>query len=285
MRYVELDFKFAPYDEAYSDVLAAMLAEVDFDSFEYEDDGLKAYVQQKDWDESAVRGVLDAFIVPDVEITYEVREPESKNWNEEWERTGFEPIVIDGLCTIHASYHEGLPRLTHDIVINPRMAFGSGSHETTAQLVECLLTSEGMSGARVLDMGCGTCILGIAMMMAGATECVAIDIDEDSVVNARENAVLNGVDGIEVLHGDAALLEDDKYDGCFDVVVANIHKNIIINDLSRYVKVMRQGGSLWLSGFYTEDVSAVMDKAETLGLRLVHQQSRNNWTVVRLTTV
>ncbi len=281
MKYIELDFDLAPYDEAYADVLAAMLAEAGCDSFEYTERGLKAYVKQEDYDEDGVRTVVGDFPVDGVRISYEVSEPEQKNWNEEWERSGFEPIVIDGLCTIHASYHEGLPRLKYDILINPRMAFGSGTHETTSQLVELLLTSE-LKGRRVLDMGCGTCILGIAMMMAGARECVAIDIDEDSVENAVSNCALNGIDNVEVLHGDASLLAEYKADKGFDVIVANIHKNIIVNDMASYVETLHNGGMLLLSGFYTEDVPTVRQCAEELGLRLVHTRSKNNWAVMQL---
>ncbi len=281
MKYFELDFKILPCEEAYADVLAAMLAEVGCDSFEYTEYGLKAYVPQSVYDGTAVEAVVDAFMIPDVKITYEVNEPESRNWNEEWERTGFEPIVIDGLCTIHASYHEDLPRLKYDIVINPRMAFGSGTHETTSQLVELLLKRD-MTGQTVLDMGCGTCILGIAMMMAGADECVAIDIDEDSVVNSLENCRLNGMGNVDVRHGDASILQEETMKGRFGVIVANIHKNIIINDMPKYAEALRQGGTLLLSGFYTEDIPTVRQRAEELGLSVVHTQSRNNWAVVAM---
>ncbi len=280
MKYFALDFQILPYEEAYADVLSALLAEVGCDSFEYTTAGVKAYIRQDDYDESQIKAVIDAFPFSDIKIKYEVDEPEMRNWNEEWERSGFEPIVIDGLCTIHASYHDNLPRLKYDILINPRMAFGSGTHETTSQLVELLLNAD-MTDKTVLDMGCGTCILGIAMIMAGAKECVAIDIDEDSVENAKTNCELNGVDDkVSVQYGNASLLVDCAMKERFNVVVANIHKNIIVNDMSQYVDSMVKGGKLLLSGFYTEDIPTVRQRAEELGLTVVHTQSKNNWAVV-----
>lgn len=277
MRYIELDFTIAPYTEEASDVLSAMLADVGFDTFQSTDYGVKAYVPESDYLESSVVDVIGNFFMEDVSISYSVAEIEDKNWNEEWERNGFEPIVVDGLCTIHSTDHTGLPRLKYDITINPCMAFGSGTHDTTYQLTSLLLQEE-LAGKCVLDMGCGTCVLAIAMCLKGAEHAIAIDIDKSSVENSRLNCSLNEMENIEVLHGDATLLE--SYEGYFDLIVANIHRNIIINDMPDYVRSLTSTGKLWVSGFYSEDVSTVKDVAENLGLKLTRQQSQNDWAVL-----
>lgn len=277
MRYIELDFTITPYTEDASDVLSAMLADVGFDTFQSTDNGVKAYVPESDYLESSVVDVIGNFFMEDVSITYTISEIEDKNWNEEWERNGFEPIVVDGLCTIHSTDHTGLPRLKYDITINPCMAFGSGTHDTTYQLTSLLLQEE-LAGKCVLDMGCGTCVLAIAMCLKGAEHAIAIDIDKSSVENSRLNCSLNEMENIEVLHGDATLLE--SYEGYFDLIVANIHRNIIINDMPDYVRSLTSTGKLWVSGFYSEDVSTVKDVAENLGLKLTRQQSQNDWAVL-----
>ena len=277
MRYIELDFTIAPYTEEASDVLSAMLADVGFDTFQSTDYGVKAYVPKSEYLESSVVDVIGNFFMEDVSISYSVAKIEDKNWNEEWERNGFEPIVVDGLCTIHSTEHTGLPRLKYDITINPCMAFGSGTHDTTYQLTSLLLQEE-LAGKCVLDMGCGTCVLAIAMCLKGAEHAIAIDIDKSSVENSRLNCSLNEMENIEVLHGDATLLE--SYEGYFDLIVANIHRNIIINDMYDYVRSLTPTGKLWVSGFYSEDVPTVKDVAENLGLKLTRQQSQNDWAVL-----
>lgn len=277
MRYIELDFTIAPYTEEASDVLSAMLADVGFDTFQSTDNGVKAYVPESDYLESSVVDVIGNFFMEDVSISYSVAKIEDKNWNEEWERNGFEPIVVDGLCTIHSTDYTGLPRLKYDITINPCMAFGSGTHDTTYQLTSLLLQEE-LAGKCVLDMGCGTCVLAIAMCLKGAEHAIAIDIDKSSVENSRLNCSLNEMENIEVLHGDATLLE--SYEGYFDLIVANIHRNIIINDMPDYVRSLTSTGKLWVSGFYSEDVPTVKDVAENLGLKLTRQQAQNDWAVL-----
>lgn len=277
MRYIELDFTITPYTEDASDVLSVMLADVGFDTFQSTDNGVKAYVPESDYLESSVVDVIGNFFMEDVSISYSVAEIEDKNWNEEWERNGFEPIVVDGLCTIHSTDHTGLPRLKYDITINPCMAFGSGTHDTTYQLTSLLLQEE-LAGKCVLDMGCGTCVLAIAMCLKGAEHAIAIDIDKSSVENSGLNCSLNEMENIEVLHGDATLLE--SYEGYFDLIVANIHRNIIINDMPDYVRSLTSTGKLWVSGFYSEDVPTVKDVAENLGLKLTRQQAQNDWAVL-----
>lgn len=285
-KYLVYSFRFQPMSEVAADVLCAMLAEVGFDSFQQTEEGVEAYVPQTaDVKETVVNELLQAFPLPDVQISFSVSELENRDWNEKWEQNGFEPIVVPGLCVIHDTQHSIEPQ-PYDILIRPRMAFGSGTHETTSQLVELLLR-EDFSGRNCLDMGCGTGILAICMALRGAQHVVAIDIDEFSVENARENCALNHVSTVDVIHGDASVLsqpslyirkEEAPFD--FDFIVANIHRNIIINDLPHYVKCLRAGGTLVVSGFFSADIPAVQQAAEAQGLTLVRQQSKNDWAVL-----
>ncbi len=274
-RYDVFSFHIEPMSDAASDVLCALLGELGFDSFEQKETGVDAYVLADTADERAVGQLTDAFVLPDVHIRYERSQLESKDWNELWEREGFEPIVVPGLCVIHDTRHKvGTDGVAYDIRINPRMAFGSGTHETTAQLVERLLRRD-LSGLRCLDMGCGTGILAICMALRGAGEVVGIDIDAFSVENTRENCLLNDVGQVQVLHGDASAIE-----GRFDCIVANIHRNIIAADLPTYTDHLAPCGSLLVSGFFETDIPAIQHVAEGQGLHIVHRQSRNDWAVV-----
>lgn len=276
-------FSIEPFSEAASDVLCAMLAESGFDSFQQTDNGVEAYILQScEVDASLIDAIISAFPFEDTCISYSIEELENKDWNEEWERTGFEPIVIPGLCIIHDSQHTVEPE-PYDILLQPRMAFGSGTHETTSQLTELLLNRD-LAGKACLDMGCGTGILAICMALRNGANVAAIDIDEFSVENTRLNASLNGADDrIKVYHGDAATIAKaaaDMPQGRFDLIVANIHRNIIVNDLAAYVQNLSHGGSLIVSGFFTDDIPAIRNTAESEGLLPVNEQSRNNWAVL-----
>ncbi len=288
--------------EAAADVLDAMLAEVGFETFETVDDGVEAYIQRQMMSREAIDEVIEGFVMPDVNIIYKVEEVESQDWNEEWEKAGFDPIIIPGLAIIHDLIHPvdhvsgdmTAGEYKYNITINPRMAFGSGTHETTSQLTELLLNAD-MRGKCVLDMGCGTGILGIAMAKRGASHVCAIDIDEFSVRNTCENFMLNGFVAhsslndeadettatesadIEVIHGNANAIQPDSM---YDVIVANIHRNILLADMRRYVDHMSSGALLYMSGFYTEDAGDIVSYAESIGLNHVQTCSRNDWTVV-----
>jgi len=286
-KYLVYSFGFQPMSDVAADVLCAMLAEVGFDSFQQTDEGVEAYVAQTAGvEESVVSELLQLFPLPDVQVSFSVSELENRDWNEEWEQNGFEPIVVPGLCVIHDTQHDVEPQ-PYDILIRPRMAFGSGTHETTSQLVELLLR-EDFSQRMCLDMGCGTGILAICMALRGAKQVVAVDIDEFSVENTRENCELNHISTVDVIHGDASVLSQQPPINIrkgatpfgFDFIVANIHRNIIIADLPQYVLHLNRGGRLMVSGFFTEDIPAVQQAAEQLGLQLIHQQSRNNWVVL-----
>lgn len=278
MKYFEFIFNTNPCSETVNDVLAAVLGEAGFESFVEHEAGLTAYIQQSLCDEEAIQNALSEFPIPDTEITYTHAEAEDKDWNEEWEKNFFQPIVIGDRCVIHSTFHHDVPKAEYDIVINPQMAFGTGHHETTSLIIGELLDSE-LEGKSLLDMGCGTSILAILARMRGAKPCTAIDIDEWCVRNSIENIELNGLTDIAVSEGDASALVGK---GPFDVVIANINRNILLNDMQQYVACMHPGSELYMSGFYVDDLPVIRQKAEECGLRFVHHKEKNCWAAVKL---
>ncbi|MGN0048925.1 MAG: 50S ribosomal protein L11 methyltransferase [Bacteroides sp.] len=279
MKYLEFNFHTTPNTETIHDVLSAVLGEVGFESFVEQAEGLLAYVQQAQFDKTALKEALEAFPIPDTAVTYSYREAEDKDWNEEWEKNFFQPIVIGNRCVIHSTFHQDVPEAEYDIVINPQMAFGTGHHETTSLIIEELL-ERNLEGVSLLDMGCGTSILAILGRMRGAAHCTAIDIDEWCVRNSLENIGLNGTDEIEVHQGDATSLATK---GPFDVVIANINRNILLNDMHHYVARMNPHATLLMSGFYIEDLPVIQAEAERLGLKLMHHREKNRWTAATFT--
>ncbi|WP_276868569.1 50S ribosomal protein L11 methyltransferase [Bacteroides heparinolyticus] len=276
MKYLEFTFQTTPCTEVVNDVLSAVLAEAGFESFVEQTDGINAYIQKALYNESTLKEALAEFPLPDVNIEYNYTEAEDRNWNEEWEKNFFQPIVIDNRCVIHSTFHKDVPQAEYDIVINPQMAFGTGHHETTSLIIGELLDSD-LQEKSLLDMGCGTSILAILARMRGATPCTAIDIDEWCVRNSLENIELNRVDNIDVFQGDASSLKDK---GPFDIIIANINRNILLNDMKHYVSRMNQGGSLLMSGFYANDIPVIQAEAENNGLHLIHHREKNQWAVV-----
>lgn len=277
MQYIEFCFQTKPHSQTATDVLSAVLAEVGFESFVETEEGLLAYVQQAQYNASAVEDALTQFPMPGVEIAYSNHPAEDKNWNEEWEKNYFQPIVIGSRCVVHSSFHTDVPQADYSIVINPQMAFGTGHHETTSLIIEALLESE-LTGKTLLDMGCGTSILAILARMRGAGPCVAVDIDDWCVRNSIENIALNRLDGIEVYQGDASSLADK---GPFDVVIANINRNILLADMEQYVARMNAGATLYISGFYTDDIAVLRAEAERCGLQWQEQWKKNRWAAVK----
>ena len=276
MKYLDFTFRTTPCSETMHDVLSAVLAEVGFESFVDEGDCLKAYIPATLFHREELDQALAAFPVPHVQTAYTWEEAEEKDWNEEWEKNFFQPIIIGDRCVIHSTFHRDVPRAEYDIIINPQMAFGTGHHETTSLVIGELLDAP-LPGKEVLDMGCGTSILAILARMRGAARCTAIDIDDWCVRNSAENIALNRVDGIEVSQGDAASL---AHKGPFDMVIANINRNILLSDMARYVERMKPGASLFMSGFYTDDIPAIRREAERLGLHFHHHREKNRWAVV-----
>lgn len=278
MKYFEVTFSVNPCNETVTDILSALIAETGFESFVECEGGMQAYVQQSLFDEDALKSIIADFPVSETEITYTITEPEDKDWNEEWEKNFFQPIVIDNRCVIHSTFHKDYPKAEYDIVINPQMAFGTGHHETTSSILGELLDAD-LKGKSVLDMGCGTSILAILASMRGADPVTAIDIDDWCVNNSRDNIALNNINNITVELGDASLLEGRKP---FDVIIANINRNILLNDMAAYTACMHEGSEIYMSGFYVQDIDAIRSKGESLGLKFVHYREKNNWAAVKL---
>lgn len=271
--------------EVVYDLLSAELAEVGFDSFETKEQELLGYIPTEQIDEGAIADAIHDTLCQissdGLRLSYSIEIIPEVNWNEEWERNYFQPIVLgDGLCMIRAPFHTPDPSVKTEIIISPKMAFGTGNHETTALVIGHLLSlGEGLRGKRVLDMGCGTGILGILALKQGAEHLTAIDIDEWAYHNVLENATLNGVSIPDALQGDASSLSGREP---YDLVLANITRNILLEDLPAYVAVMRPGATIALSGFYQEDAPLLIERGRELGLSLIDQHSRNRWTLLVL---
>lgn len=277
MKYLEFAFHTTPCTEVVNDVLSAVLGEVGFESFVEQADGIAAYIQKDLYSENALKEALANFPLPDTQVEYTYQEVEDKDWNEEWEKNFFQPIIISDRCVIHSTFHHDIPQAEYDIVINPQKAFGTGHHETTSLIIGELLDNN-LQGKSLLDMGCGTSILAILARMRGAVPCTAIDIDEWCVRNSLENIELNGVDRISVFQGDASAL---KGKGPFDVIIANINRNILLNDMKQYVSCMHPGSELYMSGFYVDDIPVIQAEAERNGLHFVHHKEKNRWAAVK----
>ena len=276
MKYFEVKFTLSPYSTDASDILSAMAGESGFESFEETSDGLLGYVQQSLFSEETLQEVLADFPFDGVTITYDICEAEDRDWNEQWEQEGFEPIIISSSPTvvIHDGRHIPEEDCEVSIEIDAKLAFGTGTHETTRMI--CVEETQYISGTRVLDCGTGTGILSICALRLGAKEAVGYDIDEWSVDDARHNAVINRVDDrFTSLLGDATIL--NKVEGSFDLVLANINRNILLNDLPAFRKKMSPGARLILSGFYTADSPLLIEKAASLGLTLEKQKEDHDW--------
>lgn len=266
-------------DEDLSDWLIAELGPLGFDSFEQDAYELKAFIPTEQYDADATRELLEGFPVAGFSYTLKAEELPDINWNEEWEKNYFQPILLgDGACLIRAPFHGPRPEVPLEIIINPKMAFGTGNHETTSLVGEWILSHD-VSGQRVLDMGCGTGILGLIVLKRGARHLTAIDIDPWAYANVQENAALSGVTIDEMLCGDAALLEGREG---YDLILANITRNILLEDMPRYREVMRPGARLILSGFYEEDIPLLRARGEELGLTFVSSEVRQRWSRVEL---
>lgn len=284
MKYLVAEFKIECQDgmiQIARDLLTDALGEAGFETFEDTEDGIKGYVQESLFDENAMNDVISNFMLPDVTINSNIQEAEYKNWNEEWEEAGFERININDSITIYDARHDDGNGIASGISIGieTKQAFGTGTHETTRMIVSTLLNID-LKGKRVLDCGCGTGILGIAASKLGASEVVGYDIDEWSSENAIHNAELNGVGNMKVMLGDASVLK--SVEGKFDVVLANINRNILLADMPAFVSVMADDSLLILSGFYASDVDLLIEKASSLGLSKIDSKSDSEWTCLVL---
>ena len=279
MKYFEVDFQLSPFSQDACDILAALTADAGFESFEETQHGIRGYVQQPLLDRQALEDIVNNFPIMGTNIIYTINKAEDKDWNEQWEQEGFEPIIVgNNRLAIHDGRH--LPSQPADISveIDARLAFGTGTHETTQMICEWMLDMP-MKGLRVMDAGCGTGILGIVALKLKASHVTAYDIDEWSSDNTRHNAVINRVDSqLSVYCGDASLLDSKTAD--YDLVLANINRNILLNDMPRFCQIMKQDAKLILSGFYTEDIPLLEARGKELGLTLTGAKNRDKWASI-----
>ena len=270
--YIAYVFNVSPKDPV-TEMLIAQLGHIGFESFVENERGVIAYIQKKDWNSNKVE---DLYLLNsnEFDITFKYSEIEQTNWNKEWEKN-FNPIQVNGQVSIRAPFHDN-PSLNFDIVIEPKMSFGTGHHETTHMMVQHLLALD-LKNKKVLDMGCGTGILAIFAEMKGAQPTDAIDIDSWCYQNSLENVQRNGCKHITVLEGDSSLLKGKEY----DVVIANINRNILLSDMKIYTDCLREKGVLLLSGFYKEDISIIESEVIKHGLVLDKMIQKNNWVALK----
>lgn len=268
MDYIELNCRVNPVDP-FVEIVIARLSEMGYEMFEESEEGVKAYIDAAlftDEYKSAFDDLTDA-----ASITFENKLIPHQNWNAVWE-SNFEPVILADQVYIHATFHPARPEFKYSIVIQPKMAFGTGHHATTSLVMEQMLKLD-FKGKSVMDMGCGTAILAILAKMLGATEITAVDNDPVAAENARENCISNNAEMIHTMHGDASAFQSDK----FDVVLANINRNILLADMSTYVNGLKSNGFLLMSGFYTDDIPMLGNTALSLDLSEVSQTEKDKW--------
>ncbi|WP_103070958.1 50S ribosomal protein L11 methyltransferase [Aquimarina sediminis] len=268
IKYIGCYFKVSPLQPA-TEILIAELGYVGFESFVETEEGVNAFIQSEEWEESILEGVY-VLSSGEFKIEYSVEEIEQINWNKEWEKN-FDPIVVDDKCSVRAPFHEK-PDTQYDIIIEPKMSFGTGHHETTHMMIQHILKTD-FENKTVLDMGCGTGVLAILAEMRGAEVTDAIDIDNWCYLNTVENIERNNCANITAYEGDVSLLSDRNY----DIVIANINRNILLNDIKHYAKSLNSKGKLFLSGFYKEDLEMITEECMKNDLQYVDHISRNNW--------
>ena len=272
INYIGYTFKVLPKEPA-TEILIAQLGFAGFESFVENEDGVTAYIQENDWN-SEILNEIQILNSDEFKISYKEEVIEQTNWNSEWEKN-FNPIQVDDLVSIRAPFHEN-PNLKYDIVIEPKMSFGTGHHETTHMMIQQLLQLD-LTNKKTLDMGCGTGILAIFAEMKGAQPIDAIDIDTWCYENSIENVERNNCKQISVFEGDASLLADKKY----DVIIANINRNILLNDMNTYMKCLNEEGIILFSGFYKEDIPIINAEVSKFGLTLDTVIERNNWVSLK----
>ena len=274
MKFIELSFTLNPNNETVTDVLSFQLGEIGYESFITTDEGLDAYIPQQHFSIEKLEHVTQHLLV-DAEVAYTSKTLADENWNKEWEKNYFTPLIVADTCLVRSSFHDVPHSYTYEIVIDPKMAFGTGHHQTTSLMLEEILQLN-LEDKSVLDMGCGTAVLAILASKMGAARIVAIDNDEWAYENAKENMVLNNITNVEVKLGDATAIGDE----IFDFILANINRTILQQDISIYANALERGGTLLMSGFYLEDVPVL--KLECEKNRLVFQklEQKDNWTMM-----
>jgi ribosomal protein L11 methyltransferase len=275
MDYIEVIFTCVPNNEIVNSVLSATLLEIGYESFVENEDGTTAYIQGEVFDREKLDEIVHDFPV-NAEITYAYKTIEERNWNEEWEKNYFQPLIIDNKCMIQSTFHNMPTRYEYNIYVDPKMAFGTGHHQTTELMIREILKND-LEGKSLLDMGTGTAILAILASMRGADPITAIDIDEWAYNNAIENLHLNKIENVVVKTGGAELLGDAAY----DIILANINRNILLNDIHLYASVLNPGGYLYMSGFYVEDIDVITEECKRSGLTFCCNTEKDHWAAVK----
>ncbi len=270
--YIEYIFKVKPLQPG-TEILIAELGYAGYESFVETEEGVTAYIQKDEWNKDILEDI-DILKSTEFKIDYTSTEIEQINWNTEWEKN-FSPIEVDTRCTVRAPFHPKR-NFEYEIVIEPKMSFGTGHHETTFMMLQYILDND-FIGKSVLDMGCGTAVLAILAEMRGAQIIDAIDIDEWCFENSTENIQTNNCQNISVYLGDASLLKDKKY----DVIIANINRNILLQDMAAYKECLNSSGTLFLSGFYNEDLAVITESCNNLGLHFVDNKQKNKWVAAK----
>ena len=270
--YIGYNFKVEPLQPAV-EILIAELGYAGFESFVETDEGVTAYIQKEEWNDAILEDI-DILKSDEFNISYTFEEIEQTNWNEEWEKN-FNPILVDDICSVRAPFHPK-PDTKYDIIIEPKMSFGTGHHETTHMMIQHILKND-FKGKSVLDMGCGTGVLAILAEMKGANPLDAIDYDNWCYLNSLENVERNNCKNITVIEGDASALKNRHY----DIIIANINRNILLNDMATYFKCLNNNGVLFLSGFYNDDIPIIEEECNKHGLKLVETLEKNNWVALK----
>ena len=276
--YIEVSVKITPYSDENAEIVTAEISELPFESFSGEDPFLKCYIQKELYDAQALKVVLSGLEGMGFDIEWSSTLMPVVNWNAEWE-SQFSPIIVDGKCTIKASFHKDLKRTRYNIIIDPKMAFGTGHHQTTYMMCRALLENEeAVRGKVVMDMGCGTAVLAILAAKMKAARVYGIDIDAVAAISAYDNARLNRVGKVvETWCGDASLLQRNSS----DVLLANINRNILLQDMQTYAGCLRRDGLLFVSGFYVEDMPMLIGAATAAGLEYVSHDLIDNWCCIK----
>jgi len=271
MEYTKINCILQPDTEITREILISELGNIGYESFTETDKTVEGYIPSVNFsDLSITEQFPDDY--PFFKITYTSEIIADQNWNEEWEKNDFQPLIVSDRCLIRAPYHTEYPKAEYEIVINPGMAFGTGNHETTTLMIEEIF-KQNLNDKTVLDMGCGTGVLGILASMRGAAKIIAIDIDTWAVNSTTENASNNKISNLEVHQGGAETIPEIK----FDFIYANIHRNILVNDMPQYTKALKKGGELAMSGFYENDLTAIKDRAAEMGLKYSRHTERQGW--------
>ena len=277
MKYFEVSCEIRPFSEDAADVLSAQLAEIGFESFSQTESGLLAYIQQSAWNEDEMRQVVRNFCLPEVEIRYTKAEAPDEDWNQVWEEEGFQPVLVSDEIVVHDVKHADVPQVKYDIVITPRLAFGTGSHETTRLILRTLAQLD-LAGKHIIDAGTGTGILAIMAMKRGASYVFAYDIDEWSVENTKDNLLLNKIyKNVNVEVGASYMLKGQPK---ADLLIANINRNILLEDLPQFAKVVKDKGKMILSGFYQPDVDTLTEAALQHGFFPINMECEGDWAML-----